>query len=81
MGNHDCSSVISKVFLALDGELNAQEEKELLAEVNRCSHCLEHYNIEKSFKDFLQQKIESRKAKSNIISSIKTKIKELSIRS
>ena len=78
MQNHDCSQVISKVFLSLDGELSEQEENGLLAEINRCSRCLEHYSIEKSFKEFLQKKIEVRKAKSDVMATIKSKINELS---
>lgn len=78
MENHDCSKVISKVILSLDGELTEQEENVLLAEINCCSKCLEHYNIEKSFKEFLQKKIEVRKAKSDVMATIKSKINELS---
>jgi len=49
---HDCSEVISRVFLALDGELTHDEETEFMAELNRCSWCLEQFNIEKAFKEF-----------------------------
>lgn len=79
MSTHDCSKVISKVFLALDGELTTQEEQEFLEEINRCSGCLEHYSIEKAFKEFLINKIEKKPPKPQLAANIKEKIKTLSV--
>ena len=76
---HDCSEVISKVFLSLDGELTKEEEQEFLEEIKRCSWCLEHYNIEQAFKEFLCKKIEKKEVKPNLVSEIKNKIKKISI--
>ena len=75
--NHDCCNVLSKVFLALDGELSPEEEKEFLEEINRCSYCLEQYHIEQAFKKFLSQKITRRSTSSALISEIKEKIKSI----
>lgn len=61
---HDCYQVVEKVFLALDGEMKEADMRLFLADVNRCSHCLEHYQIEQSFKEFLTLRIE-RKAPPN----------------
>ena len=79
MGNHDCSRIVSMVFLALDGELSTEEEKAFLDELHRCSYCLEKFSIEKSFKDFLVQKIERKEAQSTTVLNIKQKIKSLSL--
>ena len=76
---HDCSEVISKVFLTLDGELSKDEEKEFFEELKRCSWCLEHYNIEQSFKEFLCKKISKKEVRPEIISEIKSKIRNISI--
>jgi mycothiol system anti-sigma-R factor len=54
---HDCYQVVEKVFLALDGEMQEADMRVFLADINRCSHCLEHYEIEQSFKEFLTHRI------------------------
>ena len=76
---HDCSEVISRVFLALDGELTHDEETEFMAELNRCSWCLEQFNIEKAFKEFLSNKLQRKEVQPGIIKEIKDKIKKISI--
>ncbi len=55
---HNCRKVIENVYLALDGEMSHQDMRTFLADIRRCSHCLEHYQVEESFKHFLQQRIE-----------------------
>jgi predicted anti-sigma-YlaC factor YlaD len=72
---HDCSKVLSKVFLALDGEMTEEEEKVFLRQLHECSCCLDHFEIEKEFKNFLQQKVEKKCVKEETVSAIKTKIK------
>jgi hypothetical protein len=54
---HDCGATLQKVMLILDNELPAEEEKALLDEINHCSCCLEKYQIEKAFKEYLCAKI------------------------
>jgi len=79
MEHHDCSKVISKVFLALDGELSDTEEREFLAELDKCSCCLESYSIEKAFKAFLISKIRRKEVAETCIDEIKEKIKKISV--
>lgn len=55
---HDCGKVVQKVYLALDGEMSQQDMQGFMADIKRCSHCLEHYQVEESFKRFLQHRIE-----------------------
>ncbi|CAN5235663.1 hypothetical protein BH09BAC1_BH09BAC1_26040 [soil metagenome] len=76
---HDCSKVLSKVFLSLDGEMSAEEEKVFLEELQACSCCLDHFEIEKEFKTFLQQKVEKRHVKEETVNTIKSKIKSLAM--
>lgn len=72
--DHDCLSVLSRVFLCLDGRLSEAEEKEFLIEVDRCPYCLEQYDIEKAFKEFLHQKLSIRKVNPELISRIRDSI-------
>lgn len=43
----------------IDGELNPKQEQDVLCEIHRCYHCLEEYNLEKRFKTYLSQRLES----------------------
>lgn len=79
MEKHDCIQILSKVFLALDGELTRKEEKAFLEELNKCSCCLENYSIEKSFKQFLANKIKHRSVQPALITAIREKIKLISM--
>jgi len=56
-GRHNCDATMQKVMLALDDELTPDEERNFLDELNRCSSCLEKFQIEKSFKDYLCTKV------------------------
>jgi anti-sigma factor (TIGR02949 family) len=76
---HDCSEVISRVFLSLDGELSKEEEKEFFEEIKRCSWCLEHYNIEQAFKEFICSKLGRKEVNPKLITEIKSKIKNIPI--
>jgi mycothiol system anti-sigma-R factor len=69
---HKCNETLARVILALDGELNDTEEKALLGDLERCSYCLEKYNIEKEYKEFLSRKME----KKVCAESLKVEIKE-----
>jgi hypothetical protein len=77
MHNHDCNEILSKVSLALDGALTSEEEKEFLDQLNQCSCCLDKYQIEKSFKIFLQLKVERKVVSQPCIESLKQKLLQL----
>ena len=74
MGQHNCNDMISKVILALDGELTKEQESAFMAEISKCSCCLEHYNIEKSFKEFLANKLNHKCVDANLINAIKNNL-------
>ena len=74
--NHvnDCEETLKKVMLALDGELTNEEEAVFLAHINTCSRCLEKYDIERSFKQFLSEKISRRKVSITLVEQIRIRI-------
>jgi len=74
---HQCDQMLSKVFLVLDGEMNEAEEKSFLNEINQCSGCLEKYNIEKSFKEFLSKKVNQECCFETLAQNIRTKLQNL----
>jgi anti-sigma factor (TIGR02949 family) len=54
---HKCEEIIKKVMLFLDGELSPNEHDWLREQLIQCPACLEHYEMEKDFKDFLCAKL------------------------
>lgn len=75
MGQHECLDVLSKIFLALDGEMSPEEEKAFLKEINECSCCLEKFQVEQAFKAFLASKVERKEVKAGLVDDIRNKIK------
>lgn len=71
---HDCRNFVKKVFLVLDGELPEEERNTFIADIQRCKGCLEHYSIEKTFKDFLSVKLERKECTNKLREEIKTMI-------
>lgn len=74
LDSHNCNRLMQLVNLSLDGGLTQDEEKHFLHEINTCSHCLSRYNIEKSFKSFLNNKVEKKQVSQQCIDAIKLKI-------
>lgn len=72
--HHDCKEVVDQVNLMLDGELNAKEEQDVLCELQRCMHCLDEFNLQKRFKDFMQNKLEKKNISAECIERIKNQI-------
>lgn len=54
---HNCKEIIKKIMLFLDGELIQSEQTTLRDQLIECPACLEHYELEKDFKDFLCEKL------------------------
>ncbi len=71
---HDCKATLEKVMLALDGELTTEQEKLFLDELNCCSWCLDKFEIEKSFKEYLCDKVKRHTVSSSVVDQIRAKI-------
>jgi len=78
--NHDCSKTLENVELALDGALSLEDQKVMLAQLKECSYCLDKYNIEKDFKEFLCARINRKEVNNNLVSSIRSIIETQSPR-
>ncbi len=75
--NHDCNNFIKKVFLVLDGELPDNDRKLFIQDIERCKGCLEHYDIEKSFKDFINAKFDRKSCSKELKKEIIAKISQM----
>lgn len=74
---HDCSEIVQKVELMLDGELNKREEQDVMCELQRCMHCLEEYNLQKRFKDFICNRVAKKIIPESCLEKIKQSINKL----
>ncbi len=74
---HDCRNFVKKVFLVLDGELPEQERNLFITDIQRCKGCLDHFQIEKAFKDFVVAKVERKCCSENLKSDIINRINEI----
>ena len=72
---HDCRNFVEKVFLVLDGELPEQERNLFITDIQRCKGCLEHYHIEKTFKEFLVAKVSRKECTEKLKNDIITQVK------
>lgn len=72
--HHNCQELISRVFLALDGAMSKEEEQKFLEELNSCNCCLEKYQVERSFKEFLSLKISRKCCSESLATDIRRKI-------
>ncbi len=70
----DCKETLKHVMLALDGELTDEEEKAFFTHINCCNQCLEKFEIERSFKQFLTQKISRHPIPTQLVDQIRSRI-------
>ena len=77
MGGHNCREVIAKVEALIDGELDHETQERMIIEINRCPSCLEHYNIDAAFKEFVRQRVQRKCCAEKMKNEILEKIKDL----
>ncbi len=74
---YDCKATLTRVMMALDGELTEAEEKAFLIHLHQCSPCLKKYEIEKSFKKFLTEKLCRQRIPSQLVDQIRARISSI----
>lgn len=73
-----CQALFDKVIQALDGNLTNEQEQHLLREIEKHPCCFEKMNMEKSFKEFLCNKLTRKEVPLELVASIKDKVHEMS---
>lgn len=76
-GMSDCEKFLHLINLMLDNEANQQEEDYISEHIEECSPCLEQLELEKQLRQMLKARIGHRRVPSELIDSIKNKIKSL----
>ena len=67
-------TLMTRVGMYLDNELTKQEERDLLLEIKTNPQLMEFFNKEKSFREFIRNKVQRRKVSPALIQNIKEKI-------
>ena len=75
---HDCKALMNKVYMALDGALTPQEEKDVFCEVEKYPCCLEKLELEKKYRNMLVQSCKCKEVPNGLISTIKERVAQLS---
>lgn len=73
--SHNCKDVVNQFNLMLDGALNPKEEQDVLCELQRCLHCLEEYNLEEKYRNFIKEKVEKKCIPSGFLDRLRNCIK------
>ena len=65
---------MNRVAMYLDNELTKQEERDLLLEIKTNPQLMEFFNKEKSFREFIRNKVQRRQVSPALVQNIKEKI-------
>jgi anti-sigma factor (TIGR02949 family) len=74
-GKSCCKECFTLLYPVIDGEANDEQIKYLHDHINDCAPCYKHYEIEKAVKEVVKHRIEKREVPSDLINSIKLKLK------
>lgn len=74
---HQCKELMSKVYLALDGALSPQEEKDVFCEVEKHQCCFEKLELEKKYRNLLFRSCRGKEVPDSLINTIKERVSQL----
>lgn len=74
--NH-CKLIIDNIFKLLDGEMTNDEEQMFFTHVNKCPKCLEDFQIERAFKDYICQRMHKKTIDPSLVETIRLQIKSM----
>ncbi len=73
-----CKSLFEQMLQAIDGQLSATEQHQVLATIAQHPCCFEKMTIVQSYKSFLCSKLERKPVPHDLIAAIKDKVSRLS---
>ena len=69
------STLMNRVVMYLDNGLTKQEERDLLLEIQSNPQLKDFFNREKSFREFIRNKVNRQKVSPALVQNIKDKIR------
>jgi anti-sigma factor (TIGR02949 family) len=71
-----CGECLKSLQLIVDGEATQEQEVYLMSHLDECLLCYNYYEMEKSVKKLLRNKIEKKACPESIIESIREKLRK-----
>lgn len=75
---NDKRNCLEKLQLILDGEATDEQKADFKLHIDDCMPCFQHYHFDQGIKELLKLKCTSQ-APTDLIESIKSKIKEITV--
>jgi len=69
--HHNCNELRARLDQVLDGDCGIHEKEHFVEEIRRCPRCMDLYEKEKSFREFLQVKLSKKKVSDRLASNIR----------
>ena len=69
-----CNDVLKILDSILDCEASEKEKEEFFAHLDKCTDCLDHYKLDKIFKEFVLANNEKKCCTQNMIDKIREKV-------
>jgi anti-sigma factor (TIGR02949 family) len=70
-----CTECLQSLQMLVDGEATKEQESYFKDHLNECTPCYTFFNLEKTVKEVLQNKIQKRPLPPSLIENVKAKIK------
>jgi anti-sigma factor (TIGR02949 family) len=70
-----CKDCVKNLYAVMDGEASKDQEDYFRSHINECLPCFNRYEIDRSVKEVLKLRVEHKEVPSNLVSSIKDKLK------
>lgn len=74
--HHDCNDLSTRMDQILDDYCSSQEKDRFVEDIRRCPRCMDRFEKEKSFREFLQVKMVKKKVPARLESNIRNILRE-----
>jgi len=75
MGSNNFKDLSRRMTLYLDGELNTEQERELLQEIQQNPQYVQLLSKEQHFREFIKSRLQRKSVSPTLVQSIKDKIR------
>jgi len=74
--HHNCNELRARLESLLDGDCGAHEKDLFTEEIRSCPRCMDLYEKEKSFRDFIQVKLTKKRCSDRVASNIRDIVRD-----
>lgn len=74
--HHNCNELRARLEQLLDGDCGSREKDRFTEEIRSCPRCMDLYEKERSFREFIQVKVAKRKVSDQLANNIRNIIRD-----